>query len=300
MDLNDLALFTHVVERGSFTSAAAMVGLPKSSVTRSIARLERDLGVRLIQRTTRQRGVTDAGRELYERVRGAVDALAEATEAVSQHGKEPGGVVRVTAPVDIALMGIPEALGKFLVAYPSIQVELVLTARVVDLVAEGVDLGIRAGKLADSSLIVRKVGDTSSGLFASKRYLKRHGRPRRLADLAKHACVMFRGRGGRSTWMLVGPHGEETVEVRGPVSADDFSFVVRAIGAGLGIGQAPLFVTRHYARTQQLERVLEDYVFPGAPLQIVMPSASYVPARVAVVRDFLVAHLSHELTLSQA
>jgi DNA-binding transcriptional LysR family regulator len=254
----------------------------------------------LIQRTTRQRGVTEAGRELYERVRGAVGALAEATEAVSQHGKEPGGVVRVTAPVDIALMGIPEALAKFLVTYPSIQIELVLTARVVDLVAEGVDLGIRAGKLADSSLIVRKVGDTSSGLFASKSYLKRHGRPRRLADLTKHACVMFRGRGGRATWTLVGPHGEETVEVRGPVSGDDFSFVVRAIGAGLGIGQAPLFVTRHYEGTQKLERVLEDYVFPGAPLQIVMPSASYVPARVAVVRDFLLAHLSQELSLAEA
>jgi DNA-binding transcriptional LysR family regulator len=295
MDLNDLALFTHVVERGSFTSAAAQAGLPKSSVTRSIARLERDLGVRLIQRTTRQRGVTEAGRELYERVRGAVGALAEATEAVSQHGKEPGGIVRITAPVDVALMGLPEALAKFLVGYPSIQVDLVLTARVVDLVAEGIDLGIRAGKLADSSLVAKKVGGTSSGLFASKSYLKRRGRPRRLADLTKHDCVMFRGRAGAATWKLEGPHGNEEVDVRGPVSADDFAFVVRAISAGLGIGQAPLFIARRDPVGRALERVLPDYVFPGAPLQIVMPSASFVPARVAVVRDFLFEHLTREL-----
>ncbi|MDB4959916.1 MAG: lysR [Myxococcales bacterium] len=295
MDYNDLALFTRVVESGSFTSAAAMVGLPKSSVTRGIARLERDLGVRLIQRTTRQRGVTEAGRELYERIRGAVGALAEATDAVSQHGKAPGGVVRITAPVDVALMGIPEALAGFLVTYPSIQVELVLTARIVDLVAEGIDLGIRAGKLADSSLVSRKVGETSSGLFASKSYVKRHGRPRRLADLTKHACVMFRGRAGKATWTLEGPNGDESIEVHGPVSADDFSFVVRAIRAGLGIGQAPLFVARRDPAARELERVLPDYVFPGAPIQIVMPSASFVPARVAVVRDFLVAHLAGEL-----
>jgi DNA-binding transcriptional LysR family regulator len=299
MDYNDLALFTRVVEAGSFTSAALAVGLPKSSVTRSIARLEKDLGVRLIQRTTRQRGVTEAGRELYERVRGAVDALVEATQVVSQHGKQPTGIVRITAPVDIAQMGIPEALAKFLVAYPSLHVEMILTSRVVDLVAEGVDLGIRAGKLADSSLVARKIGTASSGLYASKSYLKRRGRPRRLADLVKHDCVLFRGRSGRATWQLAGPDGDVSVEVQGPVGADDFSFVNRAISAGLGIGPVPVFLARLDPATRGLERVLPGYVMTGAPLQVVMPSASFVPARVAVVRDFLVEHLTRELAASE-
>ena len=293
MDYNDLALFTRVVERGSFTQAAKTTGLPKSSVTRSIARLERELGVRLIQRTTRQRGVTDAGRELYERVRGAVVALEEATEAVRSHGQEPRGVVRVTAPADMAMIGLPEAIAEFLVAYPAIHFELVLTSRVVDLVAEGIDLGVRAGRLADSSLIARKVGAMNSGLFAAKTYLKKRGRPKRLAELATHDCVLFRGRGGRSTWTLEGPRGEQTVEVGGPISLDDFSFMLRILGTGVGIGQLPLFVGQ---REDLLERVLPDYVLPGAPLHIVMPSGSYVPARVSIVRDFLVEHLAKALT----
>ena len=163
MDLNDLALFARVVEQGSFTAAAHAMALPKSSVTRGIARLEKELGVRLIQRTTRQRGVTDAGRELYERVRGAVGALEEAAEAVREQGKEPRGIVRVTANPDAAMMGMPELLVELRAKLPSIHVELVLTSRVVDLVAEGIDLGIRAGALVDSSLIAKKVGSANAG-----------------------------------------------------------------------------------------------------------------------------------------
>lgn len=289
MDYNDLALFTRVVERGSFSDAARAVGLPKSSVTRSIARLEKELGVRLIQRTTRQRGVTDAGRELYERVRGAVGALEEATEAVRQHGQEPRGVVRVTAPVDTAMMGLPQAIARFAATYPSIHIEMVLTSRVVDLVAEGIDLAIRAGRLADSSLVARKVGHSSLGLFASKGYLKRAGRPKKVADLAKHACVLFRGRNGRASWTLDGPDGPETIEVTGATSADDFAFLARIVETDLGIGQLPLFAGQSL---KTLERVLPDHSTAGSPLQLVMPSASFVPARVAVVRDYLFDFLS--------
>ncbi|HTR51805.1 MAG TPA: LysR family transcriptional regulator [Kofleriaceae bacterium] len=292
MDYNDLALFTRVVERGSFTGAARATGLPKSSVTRGIARLERELGVRLIQRTTRQRGITEAGRDLYERVRGAVGALEEASSAVREHGREPRGVVRVTAPNDAALMGLPEVVARLVAKYPSIHVELVLTSRVIDLVAEGVDLAIRAGKLADSSLVARKVGTTHAGLFASKEYLAKRGRPRRLGELAAHDAVMFRGRGGRTTWTLEGGARTETVDVTGPISSDDFSFSLRAIAAGLGIGPLPLFVGCPQAA---LERVMPRYRFPGGPMHVVMPSASFVPARVAIVRDVLVEHLAELL-----
>jgi DNA-binding transcriptional LysR family regulator len=290
MDYNDLALFTRVVERGSFSDAARTEGLPKSSVTRSIARLEKELGVRLIQRTTRQRGVTDAGRELYERVRNAVGALEEAADAIREQGKDPRGVVRVTAPGDAALMGLPEALGAFGKKYPSIHIEMVLTSRVVDLVAEGIDLAIRAGRLADSTLVARKVGATNGGLFASAAYLDQRGRPKKVSELAEHDCVLFRGRAGHSTWLLEGPKGPESVEVTGAVSADDFGFVVRTVEAGMGIAQLPLFVGNKCGA--RLERVLPKYVFGGAPIHVVMPSASFVPARVTVVRDFLVEHLT--------
>jgi DNA-binding transcriptional LysR family regulator len=274
VDYNDLALFTRVVERGSFTAAAQAVGLPKSSVTRSIARLERALGVRLIQRTTRQRGVTDAGRELYERVRGAVGALEEAAEAVREHGREPRGVVRVSGLPDLDLMGVPELLAAVHQKLPSIHVELSLSGRVVDLVSEGFDLAIRAGRLGDSSLIAKKVGTTHAGLWASKSYLK---------QLAEHDCVLFRGRNGRARWTF----DDKGVDVEGVLSVDDYSFLSHALEAGLGIGPLPVFL----ANRTSLERVLPDHELPGSPVNVVMPSASYVPARVSAVRDLFVSHL---------
>jgi len=292
MDLNDVALFTRVVERGSFTQAARAAGLPKSSVTRSIARLERELGVRLIQRTTRQRGVTDAGRELYERVRTAVGALEEAADAVRDLGTEPRGVVRVTAPVDVAMVGLAEALVAFHAKHPGIHVELLLASRFVDLVAENIDLAIRAGHLADSSLVARRAGSTRMALFASHAYLEQRGTPRKVTDLASHDCVLFRGRGGKATWPLMCTRGKPRfvpIEVTGPVSADDMAFYVRAVTAGLGIGLLPVFLG---IRERTLQRVLADHAFQGTPLHVVLPSSAFVPARVALVRDFLVGFLT--------
>jgi len=286
MDLNDLALFARVVEQGSFTAAAHVMALPKSSVTRGIARLEKELGVRLIQRTTRQRGVTDAGRELYERVRGAVGALEEAAEAVREQGKDPRGIVRVTANPDAAMMGLPELLVELRANLPSIHVELILTGRVVDLVAEGIDLGLRAGNLVDSSLIAKKVGSMNAALYAAKRYVKKRGKPAKLAELAEHDCVLFRGRQGHGTWQFEQPRVSETT-VEGVASVDDYWFMSRTLEAGLGIGPLPMFM----AHGTDLERVLPDHLMRGASLQIVMPSASFVPARVAAVRDALHAHL---------
>ncbi|HEY1551382.1 MAG TPA: LysR family transcriptional regulator [Kofleriaceae bacterium] len=289
MDYNDLALFTRVVERGSFTAAAHAVGLPKSSVTRSIARLERALGVRLIQRTTRQRGVTDAGRELYERVRGAVGAIEEASEAIREQGHEPRGVVRVSALPDIDLMGVPELLAQLHAKLPSIHVELSLTGRIVDLVAEGIDVAIRAGRLGDSSLIAKKVGNTHTALFAAKSYLKKRGKPKALADLKTHDCVIFRGKNGHARWTFEDDGGD--VEIDGVLGTDDFGFLARALEAGMGIGPLPMFM----ANRLELDRVLPDHAMAGGPVHVVMPSASYVPARVTAVRDALVAHLSSVL-----
>ncbi|HEX4450256.1 MAG TPA: LysR family transcriptional regulator [Kofleriaceae bacterium] len=288
MDYNDLALFTRVVERGSFTAAAQAAGLPKSSVTRSIARLERALGVRLIQRTTRQRGVTDAGRELYERVRGAVAAIEEASEAIREQGHEPRGVVRISALPDVDLMGVPELLAQLHGKLPSIHVELSLSGRIIDLVADGFDLAIRAGRLGDSSLIAKKVGNTHTALYAAKAYLKKRGKPKALADLKAHDCVLFRGKNGRARWAF---EGDGEVEIDGVLGTDDFGFLARALEAGMGIGPLPMFM----ADRLELERVLPDHTMAGGPVHVVMPSASYVPARVTAVRDALVAHLQQVL-----
>lgn len=297
MDLNPIATFVRVVEDGSFTAAAAALHVPKSSVSRSVARLERDLGVRLLQRTTRKLRVTDAGREYFERVRPHVTALRDATEAVTEAGKEPAGVVRVSAPVDMGHALLAPFVADFVQRYPRIRVELSLTSRRVDLVQEGFDLAVRAGELADSSLVARKLGTTRLGLFAAAAYLAGRGKPKAVADLGQHDCILFRGTAGRAIWTLRGPDGDETVEVEGKIDADDLEFVARAIAQGAGIGMLPMFLCEKNAtvspvtgeRVTELVRVLPKHSMMAAPVNVVSPSARHEPARVRLFREELVA-----------
>jgi DNA-binding transcriptional LysR family regulator len=300
MDYNDIPLFVRVVETGSFTRAAEALGREKSSVSRSIARLEDDLGVRLLQRTTRRLSLTDVGQAFYERVRGAVTGVEEAATAAQDLGTEPRGVVRVNGPPDIDSLGLPEMLAEFNSMYPKIHVELSVSPRAVDIVGEGYDLAIRGGKLVDSSLVARRVGSTDFAIFGSPAYLDRNGRPRKLADVARHPCVMLRGHAGRATWTLTGPNGDESVEVSGPISVDHLAFAARAVAAGVGLGLLPIALVSAFARIGPLEPVLRDYRLGGGALFVVLPTAAFVPARVGLLRDFLVARLSDELDRANA
>lgn len=297
MDYNDVPLFVQVVEAGSFTRVASKLGVQRSSVSRAVARLEDDLGVRLLQRTTRKLGLTDAGQTFYERVRGAVAGVDEAASAVQELGSEPRGVVRITAPNNP--FGLASIIARFIERHPSIRVELMLTGRVVDLVAEGFDLAVRAGPLLDSSLVARRVGSVEHALFAAPSYLEKQGRPKTLADLAKHDCVFFRVRGDRTTWSFTGPNGEESVEVTGKIGADDMTFLTSAAIEGLGIVILPIPVASAALEAGALELVLPQYRTAGSALYVVLPSAAFVPVRVALLRDSIVENLSKELAEAQ-
>lgn len=294
MDLNRIAVFTRVVEAGSFTAAAVALGLQKSSVSRSVASLEAELGIRLLQRTTRKLSVTDAGRAFYERARDALAGLDEAREALSTLGAEPRGLVRVTAPVDLA-SDLATVTSAFLRAHPGVRVEMFLTARYVDLVKEGFDLAVRAGTLADSSLLARKLGESELGLFASPAYLEAAGRPRRLVDLATHECVLYRAGGAAATWRLAGPRGEEQVSVHGRVDTDEFAFVRTMLLAGFGIGLAPVTMFAPLVETGELERVLPRHARRSAPVHVVWPSRRFEPAAVALFREALAEALPRSL-----
>lgn len=292
MDYNDIPLFVAVVEAGSFTGAASKLGMQKSSVSRSIARLEEDLGVRLLQRTTRHLAPTDAGQAFFDRVRGAVAGVDDARAAVQELGNEPRGTVRVTAPADAATLGVASAIATFVEKYPKIRVDLVLTSRTVDLVAEGFDLAIRAGKLSDSTLVARKVGTTELALFASPAYLSRRGTPKRLAELARHDCVLFREPSGRGTWTLEGPDGPDSVEVTGSVSADDLQFIAGVVAAGAGVSVLPVPLAGTFVKNGALVRILSGYRVIGNGVHLVLPTAAFVPSRVALLRDHLSVHLT--------
>jgi DNA-binding transcriptional LysR family regulator len=288
--LDDVAVFVRVVEEGSFTAAGRALRRPKSSVSRSVARLEEALGARLLQRTTRALTPTEAGREYWPRARAAMAALDEAAEEVARSGGEPRGLVRMTAPDDGADL-LAGMLLRFSRRYPRIHVDVSLTGRHVDLVAEGLDLAVRAGELADSSLVARRVGVTSVGLFAAPSYLRRRGTPRTLADLARHDCVVQLARGGSATWSFVGPEGRVSVEVRGQLAADQLSFRRQAVLLGAGLGMMPHFLAAPAVRAGQLVHVLPQYALRGAPVHVVVPSRQMLPARVALLRDFLVEEL---------
>jgi DNA-binding transcriptional LysR family regulator len=292
MDLNRVSAFVRVVHDGSFTAAAKSLGLPKSSISRSVAQLEQDLGIRLLHRTTRQLHLTDAGAAYYERVSRALTDIGDATVAASDMQAELSGAVRVTAPVDLGVYALAPIVARFVRKHPKIRVELDLTGRVVDLVAEGFDLAVRAGPLRDSSLIARRIGDLQSAAYASPKYLARRGEPKKLADLTTHDCVLFRPTDGKATWDLTQVDGTKaSVTVTGPVATDDMSFVRAAVMAGCGVGFLPTFLCARAENSGRVIRVLPDWALNGAVLHLAYPSSRFVPQRVVVLRDFLLEAL---------
>jgi len=296
MDLNLVTAFVRVVEQQSFTSAAKALGLPKSSVSRRVTELEEELGVQLLHRTTRKLALTEAGRSYFEQAERALTELQAAAESATGMDTEARGVVRVTAPLDIGVMGLADIITEFVREYPDIHVDLSLSSKVVDLVEEGFDIGIRAGKSHDSSLVARRLGNASLGLYASPDYLKARGRPQTLADLVNHDCVLFRGKHGKALWRLDGPEGEpSTIEVRGRVNVDDMLFVRQAVGVGLGIGLLPAIVIATCKRVGSLdpvERILPEFSMGGAEVAVVTPSGPKRPRRVTLLRDFFVQRLT--------
>ena len=291
MDLNKLNVFVRVVEARGFTAAARVLEVPKSSVSRAVTQLEETLGVRLLQRTTRTLALTEAGLALYDRASRALTELGDAAASAAEMDGAPHGTVRITAPADIGNTLLAELVVDFCREHPAIRVEVSLTGRVVDLVEEGFDLALRAGRLADSSLIARKLAIVEGAIFATPKYLKKHGTPARVADLAAHSCVVFRPQQGRATWSLRGPRGEETVSVGGQIAADDFSFVRRAVLSSAGLGVIPSFLFTHELETGKVVRVLPTYAAMGAALHLVHPSARHLPQRVQLLRDYLLEKL---------
>lgn len=290
MDLNKVASFVQVVDSGSFTAAGRLRGQPKSSISRAVSSLETDLGVRLLQRTTRKLHLTEAGRLFYDRAARALAGLDEASAAAQQLQDTASGTVRITTVHDIGTWLLAPAIAKFRERFAHIQLDVIITPRHVDLVHENVDLALRAGALQDSSLIARPLGRLSAGIFAAPSYLRRYGVPQSLRDLQQHECLRFRSREDYADWRLSGPDGEQTLRVRGAINADGYEFLRSAVTLGLGCGLMPLFACPQIPHAQW-QRVLPQYRAVGAPLHLVYPSARFVPKRVAVLRDCLLEEI---------
>jgi DNA-binding transcriptional LysR family regulator len=292
IDLNRIATFVRVVDAGSFTAAATALRVPTSSVSRAVARLEADLSVRLLNRTTRKLSLTDAGRQFHQRMQAVVSETEDAARAVTGFASAPRGLVRVTAPHDLGLSDLPTVITRIVERHPGLVIELVLTSRRVDLVEEGIDLALRGGRLEDSSLVARKIVSSDLGIFAAPAYLERRGRPRALADLAHHDCLTFGGRGGKVPWRLEGPRGDETVMVSGPIVCADMLFLRECALRGMGVALLPGVNVRADVAAKRLVRLFPRHAFRGGGLHILWPSRTLVPARVAAVRELLAEELA--------
>lgn len=292
MNLEEVATFVQVVRSGSFSDAALQLGVPRSTVSRRIARLEEQLGLRLIHRTTRRMALTQEGTAYFEQVAPAVRRVEEAADLARDLGGEPRGLVRLTAPVDFSpalLADLARELGQL---HPAIQLHVELTNRRVDLIQEGYDIALRAGQLADSSLVARRIDQTDAELFASPALLAGRAPPSEPAELATLPCILFRPTGPTQVWRLEHEDGREaSVEVTGTLSTNEYAFLRRAALVGVGIGLMPTFLGLPDVRAGRLVRLLPAWKVSGGALHLVTHELRYLPSKVRVVRDFLLKRL---------
>lgn len=284
IDLNDIAIFARVIEAGSFTAAARLLGMPKTTVSRRVAALERELGVRLLQRTTRSLAMTDVGRRYYEESSQALRRIEDANLRLAEARAEPAGTIRISAPVGFNSHFLQEAIFDFLATYAKASVELRLTDERLNLIDNGIDLAFRTGQLEDSTLIARRLGTTYRLLCASPAYLARAGIPATPADLAARDCVIAGPSATQTQWVLQGENSEETVTVSGRFAANEMQAVMAAAIAGYGIAQLPYGIAFACIADGSLQRVLENYTTPAGGLHVVYPSSKHLSP---LVRAFI-------------
>lgn len=285
MDLNELLVFAKVVQAGSFTAAGAALRMPKSTVSRKVSELETRVGAQLLQRTTRKLRLTEVGRAYFEHAARAVAEAEQAEQAVSLMQSAPQGLLRVTAPVNFSVLG--PLTGEFLARYPEVRLELLCTDRRVDLVAEGFDVAVRAGNLADSALMSRKLGVLERVVVASPGYVKARGLPRRPADLEGHDCLVFNGGRESNVWTL--QSGARTLQVAVPTRmvVNDFDLLRAAAQAGAGVAMLAVHTCAEDLTSGRLQRVLPGWSSPGTPLHAVYPGGRHPSPKVSAFVDFL-------------
>ena len=301
-DLNDLYYFAMVVEHGGFAAAERALGIPKSRLSRRISQLETDLGVRLLQRSTRRFAVTDVGMSVYRHAQTMLTEAQAAREVVDRLSAEPRGVVRVSVPVALAQQQLPKLLPKFLDQYPKVRLQLHIGNRRVDLINEGFDvaLRVRARLDDDGSLVMRSFGQIQELLVASPKYLDRAGRPKDPADLASHLTLSIHEDEAHQRWELHGPGGEvRRVDLQPRVAGFDFPLLQSMVKDGFGITMLPETVCAEAVRRGELEVVLPEWSLPQGICHAVFASRRGLLPAVRVFIDFLAEHLPQQIESSR-
>jgi len=292
-DLDAWAVFAKVADTGSFSRAAAELGLSKATVSKSIARLEARIGASLLNRTSRHLSLTDIGRHAASSA-GRILAEGEVLEAeATAQAVTPHGLVRVAAPMSFGIAHLAPILPDLLLAFPQISVDLHLSDQVVDLVGGGFDMALRIAALADSSLRVRRICRVRRLLVGAPAYCARRGRPTHPRDLEGHACLGYAYLPTQDRWHFTSAAGEHVaVTPSGPLRANNGDALMPALRAGLGLAVQPEFLVADDIAAGRLQEVMVDWAMPDIALNIVTPPGGHRPARVVAVIEFLARRLS--------
>jgi LysR family transcriptional regulator for bpeEF and oprC len=287
MTLDQLRIYVKVIEIGSFTAAAERLDTPRSHVSRVIAQLEAELGVVLVERTTRSRSVTEAGREVYERAVGILGAVDDTLRATRRLQDEPQGLLRLTCGVEFGQVLLGAWIEDYLARHPRVAVEAEYTSRELDLVHEGFDLAIRSGALPDSRLVARLLGNFDYGLFASPGYLRERGRPQQPGELQAHSLVFFSGGAVKAGWTLHHPAhaAPAAVKAAARLRVNAGTGVRSALLQGLGIGQLPCSMAAEAVAQGRLEPVLAPWAPAPVAVHAVYASSRYLTAKVRAFID---------------
>ncbi|WP_332681209.1 LysR family transcriptional regulator [Bosea sp. (in: a-proteobacteria)] len=290
-ELDDIRSFVAVVDAGGFGRAGRSLGLSKSIVSRRVARLEADLGTRLLSRTTRGVSPTEAGLEFKARGERILAELSEAREAVALQAGGVTGRLRLTMPLTFGIHHVAPVLAVLAQRHPRLEIDVEASDRQVDLIGERFDMAIRIGVLKDSSLVARKIAAVRGAVVGSPDYFARHGRPGTPADLAGHDCLIYTGN-AMPDWNFRVNRRLVSIRPNGRLRSDSGDTLLQWAEAGLGLAALPTFISGEAIRTGRLQHVLWEYPLPESGLYVVRPPGAYVPGKVRVLTDLLAEHFS--------
>jgi DNA-binding transcriptional LysR family regulator len=293
-NLTAMAVFAKVVEEKSLSGAARELGLSKSSVSKLLARLEKSLGARLLNRTTRQMSPTEAGAAFYDHCARIVEELEEAKLAVSRLHSEPRGVLKISTSVAFGTLHIAPLFSDFLTRYPEVKVDMTINDRFVDLADEGYDVAIRIAKDPGLNIVARKLAPVHRKLCGTPDYFARRGVPQAAADLADHNCLTYTYVHPKNLWRLQGPGGDISVPVSGNLRLNDDEALWQAVLGGLGIAALPTFIVGKDIQAGRLRSVLSDYALPEQDVYAVYLPTRHLSAKVRAFIDFLLERFGPE------
>ena len=285
--LRAMATFVRIVESGSLTAAASALEVSGQSVVRLLASLERSLDVRLLNRTTRRLALTEEGRDYFDRCKRILAEVEEAEAAAGNRRGTARGELRVTAPATFGRMHVAPLVAEFVARHTGVSVDLLFVDRVVNLLEEGLDAGVRIADLADSSLVAIPVGEVRRVVCASPKYLARAGTPKTPQELRTHPCIRFGGLGATHEWTFAAAGRKLTVPVNGPLAGNQADALVEACAGGLGVGMFLSYQVAPLVAAGRLKLLLADYCPLPIPVSVVYPHAKLLPVRTRLFVDWL-------------